>query len=346
MADLDEEAMIEIEVGDGEGAMIKFDFNGRRISVSIFASSSSGDRNQHSIQDHIIQLLDRSTEEDLDADEYDEIEDEVLGVILEAGSSIFEALAPRHVEHDASQNLHSFIYPTTLCFKLLDKYGKAVIVPINPSEAYNVYVEQADRDSDEEYELDIDPTLPCYSTNEIFIAEVFAQRRRYTAGRVLVNGEEMFCKARGNAAGLIGTSVGRELQCLQKLNILAPFYHDTIIRIPRLLGYVRHADTNRLVGFVRQWVPGRRLTDVDVPATQTQRNQKWISQIYNAALTLHNMGMIWGNGKAENVIIDERDDAYLIDFGIANLWLHANCEDLVECDLQGLESIGDFLSIW
>src|SRR5690606_36228905 len=117
------------------------------------------------------------------------------------------------------------------------------------------------------------------------------------------------------AGGLIGTSVGRELECLQEARRLPPPERDTTIRIPQLLGYVRHADTDRVVGLLRQWVPGRRLRDIDVPAMPAQHRQKWIRQIRDAVHALHARETIWGDVKAANVVIDEQDDAWLIHFG-------------------------------
>ena len=170
----------------------------------------------------------------------------------------------------------------------------------------------------------------------------------HIASRVLVDGTDIFCKALGSAGGgLIGTSAGRELERLQEARRLPPPERDTTIRIPQLLGYVRHADTDRVVGLLRQWVPGRRLRDIDVLTTPAQYRQKWIRQIREAVHALHARGTIWSDGKASNVIINEQDDAWLIDFGVGwtDGWVSEVLTDTVEGDEQPISKIGEFLEV-
>jgi hypothetical protein len=351
MGELDSVDVLQIHGGDGDGADLVFDFNSQRIAVSIFPSSSIHDQNQGSIQDRLINLLDRTASGDVDDNEHEELVDEILGVILDAGREIFKAQATPHMGAHMGPNiprdLHSVIYPPILHFQLLDTCGKAAIIPITPSEAYTVSAGEAGYHSAEEDELGIDTTLPCYSTKAILAVEMFVEGSGHVASRVLVDGTEMFCKALGSAGGLIGTSVGRELECLQEARRLPPPERDTTIRIPQLLGYVRHADTDRVVGFLRQWVPGRRLRDIDVLATPAQHRQKWIRQIREAVHVLHTRGTIWGDGKAGNVVIDEQDDAWLIDFGggWTNGWVNEVLADTVEGDEQAISKIGEFLEV-
>lgn len=339
-------AVLQIHGGDGDGAELIFNFNGQRMSVSIFPNSPTRDRNRRSIQDHLIDLLNRAASGDADDEEYEELVDEILEVILEAGKPIFKAAAMLHLRLDSARDLHTALYPTTLHFQLLENDGKAVIIPTESSEAYTLPVDGAGYDSAEEDELGIDTTLPCYLTKEITTLETFAEGGGHAAIRVLVNGKEMFCKALASAGGLVGSSVGRELECLQKVRTLPP-EHGVMIRIPQLLGYVRHADTGRVVGFLRQWVPGRRLRDMDVPAMSAQRRQKWIGQIREALHMLHAKGIIWGDGKASNVVIDERDDAWLIDFGggWTNGWVDEDLADTAEGDELAISKIGEFLEV-
>ncbi|KAL7922738.1 hypothetical protein ACQKWADRAFT_292276 [Trichoderma austrokoningii] len=333
--------VLQIHGGDGDGADIVFDFNGQRIAVSIFSCK----RNKDSIQDRLIALLDRIS--GVGDDEYEELEDEALRVILNAGRPIFEAQATPHMDLDSTQDLHSAIYPATLYFQLLDNFGKAVIVPIASSEANTLSADEIGYDSAEEDELGIDTTLPCCSTKVILTAEMFVESSEYVAGRVLVDSNVMFCKAVGSGGGLIGTSVGRELECLQEVRKHLPPTCDPSIQIPQLLGYVRHADNGRLVGFLREWVPGYRLRDMDVPAIPAQRRQKWIRQIREAVHSLHTKGIIWGDGKASNVVIDEQNDAWLIDFGggWTEGWVDEELADTVEGDEQAISKIRDFLEI-
>ncbi len=49
---------------------------------------------------------------------------------------------------------------------------------------------------------------------------------------------------------------------------------------------------------------------------------------------MHSKGLIWGDGKASNIIMDEEDDAWLIDFGggFTEGWIDAPLENSVEGD--------------
>ncbi|KAG9252907.1 uncharacterized protein F5Z01DRAFT_689593 [Emericellopsis atlantica] len=295
IGELDRLAVLQIHAGDGDGADLIFNFNSQRIAVSIFPSSSNHDRNRRSIQDHLIDVLGRAASDDMGDFEYEELKDEILGVILDAGRTIFKAQATLQIKLNPPRDLHSAIYPPTLHFQLLDTDGKPVIIPIEPSDTYTLSAED---------ELDINNTLPYYTTKAILIREI----------RVLVNGKEI---------GLIGTS---EL--------------DATIHTP-------HEDMGRIVGFLRQWIPGRRLRDIDVPATPVQRRQKWIRQIREVVHTLHAKEIIWGDGKASNVIIDEQDDVWLIDFGggWTYSWVDEELVNTIEGDALAISKLSEFLVI-
>jgi Ser/Thr protein kinase RdoA (MazF antagonist) len=62
---------------------------------------------------------------------------------------------------------------------------------------------------------------------------------------------------------------------------------------------------------------------------------------------LHTQHIIWGDGKAANVIIDEQDDAWLIDFGggWTDGWVDEELADTVEGDQQAISKIGTFLEL-
>ena len=92
---------------------------------------------------------------------------------------------------DHNQVLHSLLYPETLKFRLQTIDSKPTITPINPDETYTNF------DPDSEYDIDsdfqINSNLPQYPSDEIRILEIFL--RTSAVSRVLVNGQEMLCKA-------------------------------------------------------------------------------------------------------------------------------------------------------
>jgi serine/threonine protein kinase len=73
--------------------------------------------------------------------------------------------------------------------------------------------------------------------------------------------------------------------------------------------------------------------------------QKWVAQIDNTVNELHRHGIIWGDVKPDNIVIDEHDDAWLIDFGggYNPQWVDASIAGSIEGDLQGVERLKSML---
>jgi len=107
-------AVTEISVDKDEGGEITFEFNGKRLAVSVFSSHSS-----HSIEDRLVSLLVKATDDDFE-DVYDDTMGEVVSVILDAGMAVFHRVAPALVSSPSSsgQVLHSLLYPETFRFRL------------------------------------------------------------------------------------------------------------------------------------------------------------------------------------------------------------------------------------
>ncbi|TWU70482.1 glyceraldehyde-3-phosphate dehydrogenase 1 [Metarhizium rileyi] len=301
------------------------------------------------INNRLIDLLSHCTSPEIDNDNHEEIVDEVLGIILDAGRAVFKKVAapPKPFSAYAGRNSQSLLSPARLTFQFHETAtGDATVVPIDPGEAYTNPSYDARCDSSDDGESDIDSILPCQNAMKIIVAETFVASAGHVAGRVEVDGEEMFCKAHGDGRSLTSSSVGRELASLHRIRNDSRLKNDTSTRIPHLLGYV-HNDTGRIIGFLRQWVPGRRLKDVDIPATSAERRRKWAAQIRDTVHYLHGIELIWGDSKADNIIIDERDNAWLIDFGggFTEGWVDEELADTLEGDMQAMRSIAKFLKL-
>ncbi|KAI1399905.1 hypothetical protein F4819DRAFT_395621 [Hypoxylon fuscum] len=349
MNKMDDIAVHKINTGDGDGADIIFDFNSQRIAVSIFPASPAPhnlhlDRKQPFLEDCLIDMLGHAVSADVDDDKYEEIVDEVLGVILDVGKTIFAEVAPSNkaILQPPSQDLHTCLYPGTLTYCLKTADGKAAMVPIDPDEAYTCL--EVNFDCNTEGDFNTNDCLPRYLAKQIFILETFVQGAGHVVSRALVNDKEMLCKAR--AKGLLDSDLEQELASLQKIR-RACLQHHTSIRVPKILGYVKHSEAGCMIGFLREWVPGSRLRDIDILNTPERRRQKWASQIYETVNQLHEIEVIWGDGKASNVIIDKEDNAWLIDFGggFTEGWVEKELADTVEGDEQAVKKIMEFLKV-
>ncbi|UNI16930.1 hypothetical protein JDV02_003312 [Purpureocillium takamizusanense] len=118
----------------------------------------------------------------------------------------------------------------------------------------------------------------------------------------------------------------------------------------RLLGIV--ADENgQASGLLYEWIETKAegvqgtLDGAVTPATPMHLREKWASQIRSTVAELHGLQVAWGDVKADNVLIDEDDDAIVIDLegGTTDEWVDREIGGTVAGDLQGLEKMVDFI---
>ncbi|KAK3312248.1 hypothetical protein B0H66DRAFT_632861 [Apodospora peruviana] len=228
-------------------------------------------------------------------------------------------------------SLHELLYAETLHFRLKTADNNrtgATIIPITPAEAYQDYVQiEDDHDHDnggDGSECDfqpIDDELPQYSSKEIQVLDVI------TGGGV--------------------DSVARTIRIFSVAS-------SGQVRIPKLIGYVKHADNGHIIGLFREWIPGcdmRRMCcddDLDSEPMSDERKKKWAAQIRETVDQLYGMGLVWGDGKPGNVIIsDKDDDAWLIDLagGWTNGWVDEELVDTPGGDDQAVSRIFKFLDV-
>ncbi|KAJ6445055.1 ankyrin repeats (3 copies) domain-containing protein [Purpureocillium lavendulum] len=119
------------------------------------------------------------------------------------------------------------------------------------------------------------------------------------------------------------------------------------LNISRLFGIV--ADRQGLAsGLLYEWIYTKAEETLAAAATvdtPMALREKWVSQLRAAVAGLHDLGFVWGDVKADNVLIDEDDNAILIDLegGSTDEWVDREIGDTVEGDLQGLERLVDFI---
>ncbi|RSL61701.1 hypothetical protein CEP54_006044 [Fusarium duplospermum] len=336
--------------GDGKGASIAFELRGRQSHVSIFPSNGSSTKDSRHLrledrplQDHLIDALSRDSS-DRPFGEHLMSQDEVLGAILKAGEPLFSRLTPKAPTCEPP-TLHQILFAEILYFRLEGDSDPASLVTIESKEAYNNgFIINRALNRASEQELDLCQHLPRYAPEDIVVKHVFMKGIKYVTASVQVDGQDMFCKALGEPRQLQGCPEARELECLGKM--LRAFPQQSLIRVPQLLGYVHDKDTKRILGFLRQWVPGRNLGEIYLPPIAAETKQKWILQIRESVQLLHEKGLVWGDVKPHNIVIDEQNDAWLIDFGggFTAGWVDSQLAETMEGDEKALDRIAEFLS--
>ena len=115
----------------------------------------------------------------------------------------------------------------------------------------------------------------------------------------------------------------------------------------RLFGIV--ADKNgQTKGLLYDWIETEgtgTLTSAINADTPVSLREKWASQIRSAVAGLHSLGVIWGDAKPDNVLIDMDNNAVVIDLegGTTREWVDRDVGNTVAGDLQGLNRLIDFI---
>ncbi|KAF4990706.1 hypothetical protein FDECE_14269 [Fusarium decemcellulare] len=349
-------SITQIDTGDGDGAGIVLDYNGLQVSVSIFSPPSTQQNKQPEIstdilESRIIRLLEQANSAEEIDDDYENILDEVLGVILTAwkhGSNTPTPL-PTDTAGSADLSLHSLLFPPTLSLQLSqDPGGAAVLTTIEPHKAYSPLAADEQGSGPAIDDIETVDSLPRYTPKAVSIQETFVQGGSHIVSRVQIdNHEEWLCKACAGAHKFLDSNFERELEMSHDIRKACLSSQDALARVPQLRGYIEGPNTGFVIGFLRQWIPGKRLSDVDVLGTGLDKRKKWMRQIRETLARLHEIDVIWGDGKASNIIIDDNDDAWLIDFGggFTDGWVSQELAGTIEGDKQAETKLEIFLGL-
>ncbi len=81
----------------------------------------------------------------------------------------------------------------------------------------------------------------------------------------------------------------------------------------------------------------------DLPSLDLRR--KWVEQVEHTVKQLHRHGIIWGNPYPDNVVIDAKDNAWVLDFGGGRKvgWKKRSTVWTVEGDLRGIKEMKEGL---
>ncbi|KAJ5130043.1 uncharacterized protein N7515_006082 [Penicillium bovifimosum] len=106
----------------------------------------------------------------------------------------------------------------------------------------------------------------------------------------------------------------------------------------------------RLVGLLLTYIENKGTLEDLAPWSDCTNEDRlrWSTQIQNYVKCLHAADVVWGDTKPENVLVDTKGDAWLIDFGgsYTRGWVDEDKQETVEGDLQGVQRINDWLHEW
>ncbi|KAH7558763.1 hypothetical protein BM1_04900 [Bipolaris maydis] len=133
-------------------------------------------------------------------------------------------------------------------------------------------------------------------------------------------------------------SVKREIRILRKLEAL-----NLDIKFPHLLGFVS-------LGTSKTQAMGMLLQNIRYPTPLTKllrssvdagARAEWSRKCEAYIKTLHEHGVVWGDAKADNFMVDAESELWIIDFGgsYTEGWVDPEISETVEGDRMGLEKI-------
>lgn len=183
--------------------------------------------------------------------------------------------------------------------------------------------------------------LPIFKPSEIEVLDIL---QRDTVFRVLIKGSIRCAKVIGHQKST--GPIQREISSMERISAakLCPR-----LRTPTLLGLISSEDDSALtLGFLMEYVDsGPPLLSLEINLVPRMRRVAWAKQISDDLKRLHGIGLIWGDAKAGNIILDRESNPWITDFGggYTDNWVDAALADSMMGDLQGLRQIMNFLQV-
>jgi len=188
-----------------------------------------------------------------------------------------------------------------------------------------------------------DVNVPWFDSRKLTVLAGSASPPPYhpTQVRCEETGETLFFKAVDSYAP---QTTKRELWHLNR--IAQPDIVDKI-RAPRLVGFVADSTSKtRAIGFLQQNLSGPTPLTHKLRAEISQKKRdEWASEAKQMQDALHAHDIIWGDAKADNLLVDKHDKLWIIDFGGSwtEGWIDPEIKETVQGDDMAMEKITNAL---
>lgn len=253
---------------------------------------------------------------------------------------LFAELAPSPDNHaKITVTLEEYLYPTFFLFALDVVDEKLQPRRIEAEESlYSpsfVWLDGHDLDDLKEWTVVYDPARLVLSFDNPEDA-LFKSPRK-----VLIDDGETACFFK-QCYSTVQTK--NELQAYRKI---ASADLDPHLKVPRLFGVVTDG-SGFILGLLLTYIDhgGRTLStsvDPDYPSASTKK--RWMDQLEATLAKLHRAGIVWGDVKAENVLVDREDNVWITDFGggYTEGWVERQMAGTLEGDLAGMAKLREYV---
>jgi hypothetical protein len=132
----------------------------------------------------------------------------------------------------------------------------------------------------------------------------------------------------------------REIELLHRIHSKGLAKEFLVPRIEALVGW-KNSKTEAmgyLLSVIDDPVPLTKLLDSEVDESKRQR---WAKETEKVIKILHENGIVWGDAKADNFLVDKENKLWIIDFGgsYTEGWVDSELNETVEGDDMALEKI-------
>jgi len=325
----------EVSCGIGSDCEITLICNNRRFIVLLSRCPLPGVNNPNSIEERYLKRLD-SALESKDSSEVDATIEEVSGFVATLCQAIFRESASVVGNEPQALDLDSCLNPETFRLQVVMVDGKPKVIKCNGNA-----ITHSTFPGPQLRTTAADLNLPKFSPKHVKVLEKY---KGTSILKVSARGQVMCCKVADHRTHF---SIDREFRCLRRISAAGL---DPPLRIPRLCGVIESGNDSVSGILLTNISPNPetpRLSLIDINTVALPRRKKWASQIEDIVEKLHNIGVVWGDAKADNILIDRNDDTWVIDFGggWTEHWVDPDLADSVKGDLQGLKGILRFLGV-
>ncbi|CAM1509746.1 Fc.00g000810.m01.CDS01 [Cosmosporella sp. VM-42] len=169
--------------------------------------------------------------------------------------------------------------------------------------------------------------------------------------RESVDRREMCAKFGKDGKDFDGGALQRDFACFSQISTLNS-QETSRVNVPNLLGLIETPSDGKVIGILEELIPHPECQELssfamieDVSAIPKQRRKAWATHIRRTVGWLHDDGIIWGDGKADNVLIHpDSDEPGLIDFGGGTTpgWVDEHLPGSIDGDNQAVRRIFEF----
>lgn len=179
--------------------------------------------------------------------------------------------------------------------------------------------------------------MPWYAAKDVIVLGASDDPAPYHPSRARVGEETFFLKVVDSTQP---QPTKREIDIMRRIE--SKGLHEQM-HVPLVKGLIGHENSHtEIIGFLQTEIedPTPLTTMLDEDVAQSKRD-KWAKESGRIKDLLHENGIVWGDAKADNFMVDKHDKLWIIDFGgsYTEGWVDPELMESQEGDDMGVDKI-------